>query len=542
MLKRFLICIIGVIAYSTETYADRDDYSFITSSADSVVDTTAIHVFPVQYDQPLSTSDTDSIYRTETMMPRRPWRAAWQNMGINAAVWSFDYFVLHRDFCGMSLKDIRQNFKTGFVWDFDDFPTNLKNHPYHGALYFSAARNNGLNFWHSSLYSFGGSLVWEFFSEREPAAINDILSTGFGGMAIGETTVRMGRAVLDDSKRGMERFAREALEMVFDPIGGFNRILHGDSWRVRHRNYLYRNDNETPLEINLSAGCRFLSGKSGIFRGDCISSIDLQCNYGDFFHSGNHPFDAFQSDIGFSFFSSQPIINRVNISGKIISSENQGTKGNDFVYGMFQHFIYYDSKAISNEKDAPYHISEAASFGPGLIYRWTPAEHTSKMCKRQSPLTDESRQFASEKRHSFVLTQNLFANVVLLGGCKTDHFGSILRDYNLGSGFSVISKTDATVQRLGSLSLNLYSLNLFTWKGYTQRDLDATPDLLYLNTQGDKGSTWMLVVNPALHINISRNISLQFEWTGYFRRTHYSYFDNHNSSYYETKIGLAYSL
>ena len=78
---------------------------------------------------------------------KHPWIAAVETFGINAAVQSFDRFVLNADFAQINFKTIRHNIKTGFVWDNDQFSTNLFAHPYHGGLYFNAARSNGLTFW-----------------------------------------------------------------------------------------------------------------------------------------------------------------------------------------------------------------------------------------------------------------------------------------------------------------------------------------------------------------------------------------------------------
>ena len=67
----------------------------------------------------------------------------------------FDRFVLCEDFAKVNLSSIKENFKTGFVWDNDQFSTNLFAHPYHGGLYFNAARSNGLSFWESAPYALG---------------------------------------------------------------------------------------------------------------------------------------------------------------------------------------------------------------------------------------------------------------------------------------------------------------------------------------------------------------------------------------------------
>ena len=90
--------------------------------------------------------------------------------------------------CHARAISIKNNFKTGPVWDTDKFSTNLVAHPYHGSLYFNAARSNGMNFWQSIPFAAGGSLMWEFFMENEPPSINDLMATTFGGVELGEIT------------------------------------------------------------------------------------------------------------------------------------------------------------------------------------------------------------------------------------------------------------------------------------------------------------------------------------------------------------------
>ena len=88
-------------------------------------------------------------------------------------VWSFDRYIVKEDWAYINGHTIKSNFKKGPVWDTDQFTTNLFSHPYHGSLYFNAARSNGMNFWQSAPFAAGGSLMWEFFMENEPPSIND---------------------------------------------------------------------------------------------------------------------------------------------------------------------------------------------------------------------------------------------------------------------------------------------------------------------------------------------------------------------------------
>ena len=162
---------------------------------------------------------------TALFIPRRPWLAASEVFGMNMAVWTFDRFLMNEDFAKINGHTIKQNFKTGPVWDTDKFSTNLVAHPYHGSLYFNAARSNGLNFWQSIPFAAGGSLMWEFFMETEPPSINDMLATSFGGIELGEITYRLSDLFIDNRSHGAERVGREILSGLISPMRAINRSL-----------------------------------------------------------------------------------------------------------------------------------------------------------------------------------------------------------------------------------------------------------------------------------------------------------------------------
>ena len=90
--------------------------------------------------------ESDSI----RILPKRPWLAASEAFGVNMLIWGVDRYVAKVDFAYINFNTIKDNFRKGPVWDTDMFSTNLVAHPYHGSLYFNAARSNGLNFWQRS--------------------------------------------------------------------------------------------------------------------------------------------------------------------------------------------------------------------------------------------------------------------------------------------------------------------------------------------------------------------------------------------------------
>lgn len=457
----------------------------------------------------------DSTYH----LKKHPWRAAFETLGVNALVWGFDRFVMNEEFARVSWKTIRSNIRTGFVWDNDQFSTNLFAHPYHGGLYFNTARSNGLNFWESIPYPIAGSLMWEFCGEREPAAINDLIATSLGGIALGEVTNRMSLLLLDDSQRGFNRIGREALGFLISPMRGLNRLINGDMWRHRTAHYKYHDYERLPVRFALAAGDRYLADDNHFFRGEHSPFLKLNMIYGDAFsRAETKPYDYFTLSATFNLAGNQPLIGEVNLMSKLWGRQLKTTTGMEMLFGVFQHFNYYDSEeVIDGSGKIPYKISEAASFGPGMIYKFPTVN-----------------QYVN-------LQQSVFASGILLGGSLTDYYNVIDRNYNMGSGFSIQSQTLLDFGRYGNFGLYLHHYAIYTWKGYKPEEL-RTDDPLYLNSQGDKGHVRLTVIHPVINLTLIKKLSMNIETSYYLRQTHYKHHPDIRFRTFETRLGLTYEF
>ena len=456
---------------------------------------------------------------------KKPWLAAAEATGINVAVQLFDRWIANSDFAQTTLNSIWHNFETGFVWDNDLFTTNMFDHPYHGNLYFNSARSNGLTFWESAPFSLGGSLMWELFGETEPPAINDIFATTFGGIAIGEVTHRLSNAVLDDSYHGWPRFWREAGGFILNPVKGFNRIISGEAWRVRSNHNLHHDWQRFPIDFTFSFGDRYLADDGALFKGEHNPFFTFKLEYGDVLNEddNNKPYDFFEAEANAGLSKNQPLLNRVHLLGRIWSTPMYSHKGLQAEFGIYQHYNYYDSKPVKNGSGlTPYRISEAASFGPGFVV--------------QMPQVGALNH----------LEQRVFLSGILLGGTKSDYFNVIERDYNMGSGYSIKSKTHVELQNFGRFITNVSFFHIFTWKGYEDKDLsgyaDGTEDLHYLNVQGDKGNARLLVINPLIEIDLGKNWAAAINGSYFIRKTVYKYHDDVTAKTFELRAGLTYHL
>lgn len=448
---------------------------------------------------------------------KHPWIAAAEAAGINVLVHCFDRFVLAEEFAKVNMHTIKENFKHGFVWDNDQFSTNLFAHPYHGNLYYNSARSNGLNFWESVPYAFGGSLMWEFCGEREPPAINDLIATTCGGICIGEVTHRISSVILNDRTRGFRRFVREFGAFAVCPMRGFNRIVSGEAWHVRPDAKPYHDYKRFPIRLSVTAGARYLADDGSMFRGEWNPFVGVEMEYGDPFSAKeNKPYDFFTADVKVGMSSNQPLINALHLMGRLWSAPVNTERRVEAEIGIYQHFNYYDSKPVKDgSNQTPYRISEAASFGPGMIVRL--------------PETGVLER----------LEQRMFISGILLGGTKSDYYNIIDRDYNMGSGYSVKALTIMDFRNFGKFVLKSDYYRIYTWKGYEGKDL-ASIDPLFLNSQGDRGNATLLVVNPRWEFELKNNMCLSASSSYFVRDTHYHSHEDVSASTFEFRLGMTW--
>jgi len=164
--------------------------------------------------------------------PKRFWMAAADLMLVQLFPWSLNYFITDQPWAKIGPQSWRNNMAYPWVWDDNSFEINQFRHPYQGASYFNSARTNGYNFWASAAWPAVGSLMWEYYMEVYPPAPNDLVNTAVGGVVLGETLYRLSRLTLDNTATGAERTWREIGSALLNPIGGFNRLIRGETGRV----------------------------------------------------------------------------------------------------------------------------------------------------------------------------------------------------------------------------------------------------------------------------------------------------------------------
>lgn len=128
----------------------------------------------------------------------------------------------HHDY-ESDLHTISENIQGGWSFDRDSFTVNQLGHPYQGSVYYTIARSSGLNFYESTGYAFGGSLLWEIAGERTKPSVNDQITTSFGGSFLGEALFRTAETFYRRADRRNEPGSAIAAG-VTAPATGVNRL------------------------------------------------------------------------------------------------------------------------------------------------------------------------------------------------------------------------------------------------------------------------------------------------------------------------------
>ena len=467
---------------------------------------------------PNRTSDTLS-----PVVVRRPWVAVAEVAGLNLGINLFDRYALNAGYARVTGESIKNNLTHRFLWDNDNFATNLFWHPYSGGLYFNAARANGLTFWQSVPFAIGGSYFWELFYETQPPSLNDIIATPVGGMALGEMTHRVSRLLLDDSKQGWERVGRELLAGIISPMDLFNRLLNGDA--RRHRLHICEYDTSParpPVQINLSAMERFMADMDEN-RNNLNWALNAKITYGQpFTEEIRLPYDFFTAETDVNIIGNQPFLSAVSVVGLIWGKEWQD-KDNNWLAGIFQHYDYYHANPVVKNGKIPYEFAETASFGGGVLFR--------KQINKKRPV---------------IFLGSMYVNGILLGANESDYLRIGKRNYNMGNGYSIKSSIMFSKTRWNFMwGFKLY--RLFTGKGYGSEEakINGLPEHAnadYINAQGNKGNTFLGMTHLDISFRLSSRINLSIEQRFYFRNSHYDYLQDIATKSTENRIKVTYTL
>lgn len=427
-------------------------------------------------------SEIPSLSQSEWEYPREPLpyrlgTAIAEVVGINILVWSVGQYALGNEAGAHSyinLDTMRDNLTYWFEWDPNHFTTNFFAHPYHGSLYFNAGRSNGLDFWASGFTAFMGSFMWEMVMEHHRPSVNDLIMTSTGGMFLGEALFRFSNLVLDDSATGWNRTWREIVGTLLNPIGGINRLIHGDMFKTSS----YHNHIKAPLFLTLYW--------TGSFTNDNVSTEDAKASpglealfvYGDAFKDAEtrKPLDYFPLQFLARRTSGQLYFS-IYAYGLLGGKELKAREGQRHLLGLFQHYDYIYNESIR---------LGGTSICPGIISQF-----------QLSPQVQ--------------LTVLAHLGWMVLGASTNEYVGSGAGssaagiDYNYGMGY--VGKLDL------ALELNKYGMFLFRWAHYKLYTLE-----------GVDGTDRLNLFQGRYLLPVWKKLRLGLKFTQYRRNSHYDIF------------------
>jgi hypothetical protein len=357
----------------------------------------------------LQTENSNKEYKEE----KNYWLPAGEILVINTLVLLKARFMEDEDWSKISFKSIDNNFKKGFVWDDNTFGMNQFLHPYHGSAYFNSARSNGLSFWESAPYAFGGSLIWEAAFEVELPAYNDLINTTLSGIILGEITYRMSSQIIDESTIGFERFTREFTAFLINPIRGLNRLVEGKMW------YNGTIKKKPKLFTRLSIGVNTLFQDRKLSNNNAYFLLGLDMDYGNKFSTSAHkkPFDYLKVHSEFSFVNGDNIIG-ISANGVLWDWKFKAFNTNNNVAGLYKEFDYLEN----------------------IVYKFTATSLAGE-------LTNKTMFSKTSSLQSSVALSGIF-----LGGTNSIYSKEVLMNYNLGPGLGMRIMLDA--QLSDALTLN----------------------------------------------------------------------------------------
>jgi hypothetical protein len=382
----------------------------------------------------------------------RFWQAAAGVVAVNGLTWFYNRHIQSSDWSDVGTMSWWTNLRGGFSWDDDVFGVNQVAHPYHGSLYFNAARSSGYDFWASTPFVAAGSLGWELFGENVRPSLNDLINTTLGGIALGEAAYRMSSLLASKGALG-----RELGAFVVSPVARTHAFLHG------HGSQADSARGPAPESSSLVAvGQRRGTGGSPPEMAGSRPFIGLTVQYGSAFGDQvKRPYDAFEFSLHLSP-EEDVVLSHVAVSGVLSRRTLTRTPRNQLFLALFQHYDYDDLRVFK---------ASSQSLSGALLFR-----------RKAGARTD--------------VDLGLYLEALPLGAISSEHQGVRRRDYDFGPGLG--GRFLGSLRRDGRDLLRLDARTIWIHSVYgaeadhlsaTARISAAVPVMRMVSVGGDVGLT-----------------------------------------------------
>jgi hypothetical protein len=396
-----------------------------------------------------------------------------EGIGDNVMINLFDSKVLKYQWAMISLTSWKRNLSAGWPWgkgwDWDQtrFGNDFLSHPISGNLYYNDARCNGYNFWQSAPYALIGSYMWKLFGENITPERNSLIATTIDGIFLGEILYRLSSNILDDRTRGRERFFREALAGLIDPMRVFNRLIQGKTSQYTNKE-VYQKE---PLNITVYAGIHKINDHTNvILSGLTNPMLNARFDYGNPFEEcSRNPFDFFKITVESNVGDGRKIID--NISGYgVLMGRNTQCENVALLEGGFLYYDYWDNNIFE--------LSTIA-LGPGIFAKL--------------PISK-----------SINLYTEAHIGVVPFAGASTGIISdtSQSRDFNFGYGWEAKFETSLTIGKIATVGVAYYYFMIHSINSVGQ---DEAP-------YGSLGNSSIGVLEPKITLQVYKYMSIGFEY------------------------------
>lgn len=388
----------------------------------------------------LKNSPADSLTLTDKKQA-----AIIQALGVDVGIWAYNNYIANESWAKISIQSLKNNIDHGWVIDEDKFDVNQFGHPYQGALVYTSARAQGLNFWQSIPYPVLSSFIWEIGMETEYPSINDMITTPMSGITYGEISHRLSLLILGNRPT----VANEIGAFIVNPSLGLNRLIHGK------KRYPFAGLNAYDYHggISLGGGSFLLDSKSLLFP---QTFARFHIFYGNPFDKAalTKPFDYF-TFVGIVNFGIKEFVGEVYSSGLLIRINSFARPNYSRLVGIFKNydFMNHDDFKVSS-----------SSIGLGLI---------------------QNIKFP----HRFSLFNEISASAIILGSAgDTSDEDVYQRDYYYGPGVSGKIILMVTKQNLGNVYIRLkryYIFNLEELNKSTYENVNLVKSGFQINVRHD---------------------------------------------------------
>lgn len=442
---------------------------------------------------------------SSTALPPNHWRAVGECLAAHLSIWGYAHFIQKADFAQLSWASLRNNLRLHpWVWDGDLIYVNFFDHPYHGNLYFNAARSNNVHFWTSASYSTVGAFLWEVVGERELLSFNDWVSTSFGGIALGEASYRASDLLIDHRKCGWSRCISEIGAGIINPMRLLNRLLTGEAWQSSPQRKSFR-----PAHYRVDYHLGWQTQQSDATPTRHSSFVRINLSYGTPIDTSQKtkPYDYFDLSLGLGKDGHRNSVNQLRLTARLKTWHSQQNKLSTEI-GLYQHFNYLYSSP-NQAAQIPYRLAESASIGPAFRVQW--------------------------KSPHFQCLQSIYPTAVLMGAIMSDHAPiHAHKNYNFASGFALRLQTELTWNARCKFLFDLHHYRLYTWADqYNQGQMGI---------QGDRSAASLWILSPSLQWRLNKHWHLVGSGRFFHRNSNYAILPDRKSQTIEWQLGLAYSL